>query len=424
MRWKIFCQRTGLFLALIVFLQIGCNKSQKIGTSKLALNSAGAATPILLAVLSTGFDSTASSFVPMKISKQAWSFITGNAELADSSGHGTSLVQISAKHCPDCEILPLKTDRLTVANDAGTLWVAIDYALEKGARVILLPYAVTFFSDSLQSVLKKADDKGVLLIAAAGTGLKPFQPVAIESSVGASVTKLGPQSWPSALVVTAAESLQTPDAMTNKGNAIDLLVIQLRNLPVHELSKRSIYFGSEFAAAEIAGRAAELWHKHPELNPSQIRFLFREATGAAPYLYSEKLGYGGGFDAVKLTDASVTDRLKTPLMGRIYLGSHLKRGFAGAPADAVTIDLNASTKIEKIRSVSWICGDGDKVTPILFSEKAQFPWSTQLLFNPSQAEKGRAQIQLQQSPCANFAVQIQADLKGSGTVKLLLSSQL
>lgn len=359
-------------------------------------------TSVKVAVFSTGFDAAKPSLNAVRLSSDSWNFLGGNADLSDSSGHGTSLVHIAAKQCPSCEFVVFKTDRLTVANDAGALWVAIDRALEKGARVLLLPYAVMPTSDSLQAVLKKADEKGVLLVAAAGTGPRnPFQPEPIE--------KIAPQSWPSALVVTAAESLRTPDAMTNKGAAIDLLVVQPRNVPTSELAKRSVYFGSEFAAAEIAGRAAALWSREPRLNARQIRFVFREATSEAPYLYADKLGYGGGFDAAKLSEAFTSRVLKNAVAARVYVGSQFRRGFAGVDPRAVTVDINAAEKIEKVSALNWICGENKTSITVAGA------------VNPSHAQKGRAHLELGNPPCSPFKVKVEVKLEHIGRVTVEVS---
>ncbi len=126
---------------------------------------------------------------------RSWNFVNGNNDPMDYHGHGTHVAGTIAAVGNNGEgitgvmwragIMPL---RFLDAHGMG--WVsdaiyAIEYAVEKGARVINASWGTTYFSQSLLGAVKLCQDKGVLMVAAAGnsatnTDSSPFYPASYD----------------------------------------------------------------------------------------------------------------------------------------------------------------------------------------------------------------------------------------------------
>ena len=122
---------------------------------------------------------------------RSWNFVDGNNDPMDYHGHGTHVAGTIAALGNNSEgitgvmwragIMPLR-----FLNAHGMGWVsdaiyAIEYAVEKGARVINASWGTTSFSQSLLGAIQLCQDKGVLVVAAAGnsaanTDSSPFYP--------------------------------------------------------------------------------------------------------------------------------------------------------------------------------------------------------------------------------------------------------
>jgi subtilisin family serine protease len=122
---------------------------------------------------------------------RGWDFVDGNNNSMDYNGHGTHVAgTIAARGNNDKGIAGVmwraRMMPLRFLNADGIGWVsdaihAIEYAVEKGARVINTSWGTTSFSQSLLGSIQLCRDEGVLVVAAAGnsatnTDSSPFYP--------------------------------------------------------------------------------------------------------------------------------------------------------------------------------------------------------------------------------------------------------
>ena len=148
---------------------------------------AGQGSPdIVVAVVDTGVDPTqadlAGALVP------GWNTLTGTADTADDSGHGTAVAGVIAGrannrigasgYCPRCSIMPIKALDATGHAGADKIAAGIEWAVAHGANVINLSLVLTGRDDSVAAAVADAAAHGVVVVAAAGNdgGSSPTYP--------------------------------------------------------------------------------------------------------------------------------------------------------------------------------------------------------------------------------------------------------
>ncbi len=128
-------------------------------------------------------------------------FVPGTKSAADDNGHGTHVAGTIAQTtnngvgvagvAPEATVLPVKV--LSGYGSGQSPWIAagIDYAADEGADVINLSLGGGY-SQVIHNAIKKARDKGVIVVAAAGnSGRRGVgYPGALEETIG--VSAVGP----------------------------------------------------------------------------------------------------------------------------------------------------------------------------------------------------------------------------------------
>ena len=155
----------------------------------------------------------------------------------------------------------------------------IDWAIAKGARIINMSFAGPY-DPMLQLALKKAHDKGVVLIAAAGN--------------------LGPQSPPlypaadeNVIAVTAVDE---NDALLPQANQGPHIALAAPGVNVLEAAPRSTYnftTGTSVAAAHVSGVAALILERNPSIDLATLEnVLFSTAKDLGAPGRDSMFGYG------------------------------------------------------------------------------------------------------------------------------------
>lgn len=155
----------------------------------------------------------------------------------------------------------------------------IDWAISKGARVINMSFAGPY-DPLLQLALKKARDKGVVLIAAAGN--------------------MGPQSpplYPAADEnVIAVTSVDEKDKLMSQANQGPYVALAAPGVNVLEAAPRASYnftTGTSVAAAHVSGVAALLLERYPGIDPATLEdALFSTARDLGATGRDPMFGYG------------------------------------------------------------------------------------------------------------------------------------
>jgi subtilisin family serine protease len=236
------------------------------------------ANPVILAVLDTGVRATHDDLAgKLADLADARNFVTSpsTSDVTDDNGHGSALAGVAAGESNDAgvvgvsswdgakdpklvTILPVKVaDQNNVSNHAA-IAAGINWAVDKGARVVLLSLGSASASYTLQKAVEDAYKAGVLVVAAAGNDgvAAPRYPAAYQLA-GQRV-----------LSVSSASQADLLDAAgkANFGPKVNLLAPGV-GLTVPAIGGDSAYltgqYGSSLAAAHVAGAAALLLSAYP-----------------------------------------------------------------------------------------------------------------------------------------------------------------
>jgi len=239
----------------------------------------GEETPVKLAILDTGVFSGHEDLAGRMLS--GWNILTNtsNAEDDSASGHGTLVAGIAAASTYNetgiagtagtypVSILPVKVldsagvgSMLDVAN--GIIWAA-----DMGAKVINLSLGARLpdYPVTLAEAVKYAQEKGVLVVAAAGNegnryGLEGFYPACL----------------PGVVTAVASGRNNTIASFSNWGGITEVIAPGVEILSTargNDSGEDDVYgriTGTSAAAPFVSGVAALLWSVFPEKTPAEL----------------------------------------------------------------------------------------------------------------------------------------------------------
>ena len=193
----------------------------------------------------------------------------------DASGHGTHVAGIIAAVAnngiggsgvaPNAKILPIQVLDQAGQGDARDVAAGVRLAADNGARVINLSLGGATESSSLTQAITYANDKGVLVVAAAGNG-------------GAADKPKWPASLDLTLAVTAVDQANNATSFDQRGDYIDLSAPGA-NIVSTAKGDYVTLSGTSMAAGFVAGAAALLFAAEPRVTNAQVRdILLRTAS--------------------------------------------------------------------------------------------------------------------------------------------------
>ena len=193
----------------------------------------------------------------------------------DASGHGTHVAGIVAAMsnngiggsgvAPNAKILPVKVLDQAGQGDARDVAAGVRFAADSGAKVINLSLGGTTESSSLTQAITYANDKGALVVAAAGNG-------------GAADKPKWPASLDLTIAVTAVDPANNSTSFDQRGDYIDISAPGTNIISTVKGDYASLS-GTSMAAGFVAGAAALLFAAEPRVTNAQVRdILLRTAT--------------------------------------------------------------------------------------------------------------------------------------------------
>ncbi|MGE0710938.1 MAG: S8 family serine peptidase [Planctomycetota bacterium] len=201
----------------------------------------------------------------------------------DPAGHGTAMAALVAGHpragedglwgvAPDAALIAIRVGddagRSTLAEVAAGLVLAVD----RGAQVVLLALGAPQSAPVLEDALAYAEQRGALVIAAAGNANvhQDLYPAALPSALSvACVDDQGRLAWSTALAPTT--DLLAPGVEV--ATALPVAAGQ---------GGYGFVTGSSAAAAHVAGVAALLLERRADLSPAALRALLRMSARPLP----------------------------------------------------------------------------------------------------------------------------------------------
>ncbi|MCV6590069.1 MAG: S8 family serine peptidase [Marinobacterium sp.] len=225
---------------------------------------------VTVAVIDTGVDSGHPE-LEGKVNRQQ--DFTGQGYSGDA--HGTAVAAIIAAAsgngvgasgvAPDATLYSLKACHPRVAGGlearcwSSSLVKALDKAIEQNSAVINMSLGGPP-SPLLHRLVKAAEQKGLIVVSAAGNG-------------GINARPVYPAAWPEALAVTAIDRNRQLYRMANRGRYIQLAAPGVDIVTAGPGKGQPILSGTSMAAAHISGIAAQLRQLDPAADGAQISAL-------------------------------------------------------------------------------------------------------------------------------------------------------
>jgi subtilisin family serine protease len=217
--------------------------------------------------------------------------ITGSYDTTDAErphSHGTGMAGAIAARgtvqgiAPGANLLTVRAFSANSGSAEGTTLTIIkglDWAAEKGARVVNMSFAGPA-DPRLRDALAKANARGMVLIAAAG-------------NAGPTSPPLYPAADPSVIAVTATDASDGLFSGANRGKYIAVAAPGVDILVPAPDGGYQLTTGTSVAAAEVSGVVALLIERNPRLTPKDVRrILMRTAKHLGPR--GSELDYGAG----------------------------------------------------------------------------------------------------------------------------------
>ncbi|NOV04410.1 S8 family peptidase [Paenibacillus planticolens] len=242
-------------------------------------------TPIVVAVVDTGVDLTHPDLVGNLV--DGVNLLQPTKKPMDDNGHGTNVAGIIAASinndkgiagiAPNTKIMPIKALEADGTGGEAKLGEGIKYAVDHGAKIVVLSLGLNKYSDYLANIVQYAEDHNVLLVAAVGNE---------------SMSVKYPAAYPTVLAVGGVRSDKQPDPRSNFGPELDLVA----PWDVYTTALGGGYQyqdGSSMSAPQVAGAAALVWGKFPALSAYQVRSQLEQTTeNLGEEGWDPKTGYG------------------------------------------------------------------------------------------------------------------------------------
>lgn len=233
---------------------------------------------------------------------------TPSTKPVDTHGHGTHVAGIVKSIFPEVKIMALKYYNPQASGQANlnSTIKALEYAVEQNVDII--NYSGGGPEPSVQelAVLKKAEKKGILVIAAAGNE---------KSNIDVKQNAYYPASYGLSNIITVGAHNEANKiiASSNYGSkSVDIAAPGFRIKSAIPGNGSGYMTGTSQATAFVTGVVALLKSKYPEFNYNQLRNVILSSSLKVQSLKNKVLG-GGKLDAARAMD--VADHVYTKLFG-------------------------------------------------------------------------------------------------------------
>jgi hypothetical protein len=236
--------------------------------------------PLIVAVVDTGIDLHHPDLSPILV--PGINLLHRELPPNDDNGHGTNVAGIlraivAGQDGTRALIMPIKSLDSNGLGSIEKLNEGIRYAVDHEAKIVVLSAGVNQYSPSTLEAVQYAEDHDVLLVAATGNN--------------GTVVKY-PAAYPTVMAVGGASKDGTVKDKSNWGPEVDVIA----PWSVYTTAMGGGYTfseGTSMAAPQVAGVAALVWSKYPQMKAYQIRDLIRQtADHVNPEGWDPHSGYG------------------------------------------------------------------------------------------------------------------------------------
>ncbi len=222
---------------------------------------------ILVAVLDTGCQTNLAEFSGRTVT--GYNFVSNNANTTDDHGHGTAVAATLCANANNatgiagvdwrCRLMPIKV--LDQNNNGFYSWwaQAIDFAVANGCKVINLSAGGSSSDVTLTRAITNAIAHGVIFVT-------------ITHNDGTGVIRY-PGTLPQSITVGATDEMDRRAGFSNYGPQIDLVAPGTNIATISRTGTLQKWWGTSFAAPQVAGVCALLAAVRPSLDQEQARAL-------------------------------------------------------------------------------------------------------------------------------------------------------
>jgi subtilisin family serine protease len=218
---------------------------------------------------------------------------------SDSHGHGTHVAGIVKSIFPDVKILALKYYNPKASGQANleSTIKALEYAVDQNVDIINYSGGGPEASAAELAVLKKAEKKGILVIAAAGNE---------RSNIDRKQNAYYPASYGLSNIITVGahdEGNKLISASNWGAKSVDIAAPGYRIKSAIPNNGAGFMTGTSQATAFVTGVVALVKSQFPEFNYQQIRNIIISSSAKTRTLKGKVLG-GGKLDASRALDVA------------------------------------------------------------------------------------------------------------------------
>lgn len=217
-----------------------------------------------------------------------YDFVNSDSDASDDNGHGTGVAGTAAAASNNatgvasvawnCPVLPLKVLDASGSGSYSNIVKAINYAADKGARVINMSLGATSSSSTLQSAVDYAWSKGAVLVAAAGNN--------------GNDTLFYPAACKNVVAVSATNSTDTITSWSSFGFYVDLAAPG-ENILTTWGSDYAYVSGTSFSSPITAATVALMISAQSKLTNTQaVDLLLKNTDDLGPGGYDVYYGFG------------------------------------------------------------------------------------------------------------------------------------
>jgi subtilisin family serine protease len=235
-----------------------------------------------VAVIDTGIDLVHPAFTGRLAPAAEWKdFVGGDAnpqEVAGGSGygHGTGVASIILQIAPRATILPIRVLGSNGVGDVDNVILAIDWAVQKGAKIINLSLGTDADVPALKAEVEYAASQGVYVVASAGNqnGALSYPAAYAKSpNYGKYILSVGS--------ISLSNLLST---FTNRGSTLEFLAPGENLYGAYPGNQTAYFSGTSFAAPQIAGGLALSMKETASTNQGNLEtYLFNSGATVDTY---------------------------------------------------------------------------------------------------------------------------------------------
>jgi subtilisin len=191
------------------------------------------------------------------VTKDGETIVVADDDAGDLCGHGTACAGIIRSFAPECELTSVRVLGAGYTGSAAVLLAGLEWAIEQGFHIVNMSLSTTKkqYVDRLHELADAAYFKRVMLVASAHN-------MPVESF---------PWRFAAVVSVGSHESADPWDVYANPRPPVEFFARGL-NVEIAWLGGGTITAtGNSFATPHVAGLAALILSKHPELTPFQLK---------------------------------------------------------------------------------------------------------------------------------------------------------